>query len=293
MSMKKIFFTILLSICTITSYAQQEKLYGDGTRWIITEKAYDQNEYTYCATFEVRGDTVIDAIAYKKIYKTYSGRAPYFFAAIRETADSVIYVRGFDVDNYGHGLLEEVMLYDFSKWDEGLFRMADYGSDITDIYIRNITLNAEQLSDIELSDATVTSYLYDGTLIIRGIGAVDFWGPLWLFDTLEFPLSAPMPYFYRFYRNGRLLYENTLFTPTGISGISFEDLSVKQTDDGCTVTLPTAAKWSATLYGSNGATVAHKVGEGSEIILTAESKGVHILLLDIDGKEYTKKVVMK
>ena len=50
---------------------------------------------------------------------------------------------------------------------------------------------------------------------------------------------------------------------------------------------------SVTLYGSNGATVAHKVGEGSEIFLHAESKGIHILVLNIDGKEYTKKVAIK
>jgi hypothetical protein len=39
--------------------------------------------------------------------------------------------------------------------------------------------------------------------------------------------------------------------------------------------------------------VVRKAGEGSEIILPAESKGVHILVLNIDGKEYSEKVVIK
>jgi hypothetical protein len=80
---------------------------------------------------------------------------------------------------------------------------------------------------------------------------------------------------------------------TAIDGISAEKLSIAQANGECIVTLPTAAKWSATLYNSNGVAVVRKAGEGGEIILPAESKGVHVLVLNIDGKEYTTKVTIK
>jgi hypothetical protein len=80
---------------------------------------------------------------------------------------------------------------------------------------------------------------------------------------------------------------------TNIEPLTSGDISIAQANGECIVTLPDAAKWSATLYNSNGVAVVRKAGEGSEIILPAESKGVHILVLNIDGKEYTKKVVIK
>ena len=80
---------------------------------------------------------------------------------------------------------------------------------------------------------------------------------------------------------------------TGIRNINAEDITIAQANGECIVTLPTVAKWSAVLYNSNGIAVARKAGEGSEIILPTESKGVHVLTLNIDGKEYTKKVVIR
>ena len=96
--------------------------------------------------------------------------------------------------------------------------------------------------------------------------------------------------------NGDTLYvdrDALQLLPTGIRDICAEEISIRQNDRGCTVTLPDNAKWSATLYNSNGTAVARKAGEGCEIILPAENKGTHILVLNIDGKEYTKKVVIK
>ena len=96
--------------------------------------------------------------------------------------------------------------------------------------------------------------------------------------------------------NGDTLYVNRDYLymlSTDIHNISSEDISINQQDGECIVTLPTAAKWSATLYNSNGVAVARKAGEGGEIILPAESKGVHVLVLNIDGKEYTTKVTIK
>ena len=91
------------------------------------------------------------------------------------------------------------------------------------------------------------------------------------------------------YVNRDLLY----LLSTGISDICAENISIKQQSGECIVTLSNTAKWSATLYSSNGTAVARKAGEGCEIILPAENKGTHILVLNIDGKDYTKKVVIK
>ncbi len=96
--------------------------------------------------------------------------------------------------------------------------------------------------------------------------------------------------------NGDTLYvdrDALQLLPTGISNISADDIYIAQLDGECVVSLPAASEWTATLYNAAGVSVAHKSGECGEIILPTESKGTHILVLDVDGKQYTKKVVIK
>jgi hypothetical protein len=59
------------------------------------------------------------------------------------------------------------------------------------------------------------------------------------------------------------------------------------------VTLGVATEWSATLYNSNGVTVAQQQGSGNEIFLSADSKGTHILVVKSGGKVVKKKVLLR
>ena len=72
------------------------------------------------------------------------------------------------------------------------------------------------------------------------------------------------------------------------------EVSFSQHGGRCIITLPyDAAAWNATLFNCVGAIVAHRSGEGGEIILPATSKGTHILVLNIDGRVVKKKVLIK
>jgi hypothetical protein len=52
-------------------------------------------------------------------------------------------------------------------------------------------------------------------------------------------------------------------------------------------------QWSATLYNSNGVCVAQREGEGSEMFLSTDSKGTHILVVKAGGRVIEKKIALK
>ena len=51
--------------------------------------------------------------------------------------------------------------------------------------------------------------------------------------------------------------------------------------------------WSAMLYNSNGIRVAQKEGVGSEMFLSTDSKGTHILVVKAGGRVVKKKIALK
>ena len=79
---------------------------------------------------------------------------------------------------------------------------------------------------------------------------------------------------------------------TNIEPLKIEDISITQQDGECIVTLPVAAEWAVTLYNAAGISVACKAGEGDEIFLPVEGNGTYILVLEVGGKQYTKKVMI-
>ena len=72
------------------------------------------------------------------------------------------------------------------------------------------------------------------------------------------------------------------------------DLVVTPADGGCLVTLDTdTGEWTATLYNSNGVTVAQQQGNGCEIFLSTDSKGTHILVVKAGGRVVKKKIMLR
>lgn len=293
--MRSICFYFLFFVSVIPLWS--EDLYGDGTRWIITGCLWNEDSYKKYAEFEINGDTIVDSVAYKKAYMTNSDGKSTLVALLRETADSVIYARACDLENYNRGLSDEWLLYDFSKWNKGIFTVSPYGYNFGEIDVHSIKLTSENLSEVMLVDGSVTSACYweaEDLTFIRGIGNIEYWGPFVWMNLMGMTDVIPVPYFYRFYRNGRLLYENPLYAPTGIVSISENEISFSQVDDVCSFSITgDVSSWNLTLYNSNGVTVYKDSGNGSEIVLPVTSVGLHVLMINVNGKQYTEKIFIK
>ena len=96
--------------------------------------------------------------------------------------------------------------------------------------------------------------------------------------------------------NGDTLYVNRNILhliQTGISSLTSDNLTISPTLGGLSVDLGAVTDWSATLYNSNGVTVAQQQGNGSEIFLPTDSKGTHILVVKAGGKVVKKKVLLR
>ncbi len=99
--MKKPILMILLSLLSLTTYAQNDdgKLVVEGKTWTIFHYPLSK-QYQYTYRMQLKGDTTISEFTYKKLYKnnTYVG-------ALREDGDKVY---------YRENNCNEVCLYDFS-----------------------------------------------------------------------------------------------------------------------------------------------------------------------------------
>ena len=296
-------------------FNDKDGFYVDGMKWITGYFMFDTKDvvaevYPRYHTYVINGDTVIGDNIYKKmdeysrsIYST-GGYWRTFFTRY-ENGKYMFY---FPDDSYRdyykyryYWIGDDVVFFDEnlksgdSNAPNEYEKIAYIGDtlfdDSPDEVRRFWKLSPDSDSRTRYTDAM------NNVLWIEGIGSI----------------SQPIPYFinevdcacyemllYCINSEGDTIYRNKkyidLVAPyfkTNMKPLTAGDISTKQADGECIVTLPTATKWSATLYGSNGAIVASKAGEGSEIILPAESKGTHILVLNIDGTEYTKKVVIK
>lgn len=99
--MKKSVLMILLSLLSLTTYAQNDngQLVIEGKTWTIFHYPLSK-QYQYTYRMQLKGDTAINEVTYKKLYEgsTYVG-------ALREDGDKVY---------YRENNCNEVCLYDFS-----------------------------------------------------------------------------------------------------------------------------------------------------------------------------------
>ena len=311
--MKKIIFTILLSVLALTSFAQRDNLLEDGRRWVTFGWSFgdydddsewvkmyleDLGGYEAC-NLTIMGDTLINDILYKKLY----------------VADLYYYN-----DWNALGKLEAFIRYDNGKY---LYRflkgkvqiLFDENSVVGDIIPPGLEVVSSvndtvypcysdySLKYWKVKDANNGPNYYDYFRYfddIKWIQGVGF--PTTLIpdvglgydclcnDVLLFCIAANGD---TIYRNKKYWYPEYSYL-TNIRKISASEISFKQQGNECIVTLPCdAATWSATLSNSIGVTVARRSGEGSEVILPANSKGTHILVIKADGRVVKKKVYIK
>ena len=282
---RTILISLFLSLCTTVLFAQDAP-FPIGRKWVCYKKLLNPYAEPSITSYTVSDYKVINDKEY-----SYIRGVNYCKDGSRILKYGKIYIEEKDTTIYGDMLIfdESWEIGDTTTWrddhafNEDSLKWLTVYETVVDIGY----LNGLKYWDLELNGWKCTW--------LQGVGYIK--GGRDFFEEYNRRVGGPVTTVICCTdSNGDTLYvdrEALLLLPTGIHNTYTEDISIKQQGGECTVTLPTATKWSATLYGSNGATVAHKVGEGSEIILTAESKGTHILLLDIDGKQYTKKVVIK
>ena len=310
--MKKIIFTILLSIFTLTSYAQNDSLYVDGMKWVcgyfyFADKDSVRKVYERIYTYVINGDTLINNTNYKKML--YSYRRPEMdydkywcmYFCRYENGKYLFYLpNGESMDEENNKGYECVFFDENLKPGntelEKLYGKIAYIADT----VFDCSLNPRRYWKLQPDESASSRYRYllDYVAWVEGIGS----------------LSQPIPYFYdaadcpcynallycinpagdTIYRNQKYIDLVEPYFKTDIPALKSSAVSFSQRGGECVVTLPyDASAWSATLFNSSGAAVARRSGEGSEIILPATSKGTHILVVNADGRAVKKKVFIK
>ena len=306
MFMKRIIFTILLSVLMLPSFAQNCSFYVDGMKWVTGEFNFDYGnisvgDYLYFS-YTIDGDTTINGYQYKRMkqlaiypemgseyyYDTYfvrydNGKYLFYLPDEKENADDRCYV-GDDYVFFDENLKEGDLL----PLVEKIYSLGDT------VFVDSPNNVRKYWKTQHYSDDSRFSALND-VMWIDGVGS----------------LSQPIPYFIGAYDcacyqmlfycinpEGDTICRNQKYIDlfdfkTDVRKISADEISFTQQGDECIVTLPCEAAWSATLSNSVGVTVACRSGEGSEIILPATSKGTHILVIKAGGRVVKKKVFIK
>ena len=313
--MKNIFLTTLVLFFAMHVFSQSNNLYTDGTKWMYVYDSFDSDGFWFIGDViveTIKGDTVVNGITYKKIECTYIciGEDDYITDGDLLRYSDGKYLRYYTDASYreeykkcnpekflgdDHVMYDENLKVGDKVWWEKNQTVVEIGDTV---FEENPNIVRKYWRHNAGTDTYYEEELYtrlNHIWWVEGVGRLSL--PYYIGidcicnDMLMCCINA----------NGDTIYKNKEYVEavkeymrmTGIRNINAEDITIAQANGECIVTLPTVAKWSAVLYNSNGIAVARKAGEGSEIILPAESKGVHVLALNIDGKEYTKKVVIR
>ena len=323
--MKKIVFGILLSMFTLTSFAQNSQMLEDGRIWAISNFTFDSETGDDGITrvkwsgkpvdgsqryLTIKGDTVVNGKNYKKLYSVAQtnsspGGGIFLFDLIR--CDNGRYMYYF-VHEAERKAIERGVYSSLMKDGEMLLFDENLKvGDLEDIYYDTISFIGDTI--FPKYSANVNKYwllspeckynhisslfvVFDNIRWVVGVGAPT--GPLhFLKDAVDCPCYNVLLYCVA--ANGDTIYKNpTFYNPTlNVSSVTLLDVSFSQRGGECVVTLPCSDAWSATLYNSVGVVVARRSGEGSEIVLPATSKGTHIFVLNVGGRVVKKKVFIK
>ena len=316
--MKKLVLSTLLFFLALSSFSQEDSFYDDGKQWLTAFYTFHGKDTATLIgkvyfTFKIDGDSVINGKTYKKMIniinyrsgETLVGYYPTFFVRIEDGKHLFYkpYINGF-----GNTVSDTYFIGDdFVFFDEKI-RVGDIMK----------TYDGERIAyigDTLFEDSfdkkrKLWKYLYSENMSSRYREAINCIA--WVEGIGS--LSQPIPYhinavdcacyhmlLYCIESTGDTIYRNQKYIdllepyfPTDISSpLLSMDISFAQTDGGCKINLPSVTDWSATLYNSNGVTVAQQQGNGSEIFLPTDSKGTHILVVKAGDKVVKKKVLLR
>ncbi len=313
--MKKIVVTILLSIFTLVSYAQNEGLYVDGMKWVCGHYMFVKKDsvrvYNYLYTYVINGDTLINDIKYKKMFQSWR-------YLNRDYDKSYVNRKYFCRYENGKYLFYLPGYKDRSDWEPFIgddYVFFDENLKAGDTWLSNPNEKIAYIADTVFNDSKdkvrkywkMLPYLSTSSRYREAMNYV-----LWI-EGVGSPCQ-PMPYIVNeydcacynmvlycinpvgdtIYRNQKYIDLVDFYYKTNVPQLASNNISFSQHGNECVIALPTDVEaWSATLYNSVGVVVARRSGEGSEIVLPATSKGTHIIEISAGGKVVRKKVFIK
>ena len=315
--MKKIFFTIMVIIIASQAIAQTNNIYTKGTRWIyvvdddLSEEFYFNGEIMFET---ITDDTVINNIIYNKtiienyiiipedtIYDIEQGDMLRFSDGkyLRYYTDET-YRDGFK--KYApekfvgddHVMYDEKLKIGDDVWWEQNQKVKEIGDTIFDaspnikrkFWRHDGSYNRAEERDVY---AALNNIWW-----VEGIGRLSY--PYYYaenYSTIRMLMCCINANGDTIYKNKKYMDVVAPYFKTGISSLTPDNLIISPTAGGLSVILDDATDWSATLYNSNGVTVAQQQGNGSEIFLPTDGKGTHILVVKAGGSVVKKKVLLR
>ena len=307
-----------------SSFSQVGNMLEDGRQWVtgVFEVLDIENDsqveylkyiiaeegYGYCLNITINGDTTIEGNVYKKMYSRH------FWSQENITTDDQLealirykegkYLYRFlsekNIEEYKQKYPQSFYGDDFLLFDENL--VVGDTTDKKEIITEVVDTLYPQYSDKVLKywkikdDPKLYRNYFRYFNDIKWVSGVGFPTTLRMHPEYEVDCLCEDVLLYCVAANGDTLYRNNYYWYphlTNIPTIPEFEISTKVLNGGVVVYIDATVEWTATLYNSNGVTVAQQQGNGNEAFLSTDSKGTHILVVKAGGRVVKKKIMLR
>jgi len=286
-------------------FAQKDSLYVDGMKWVTHYVTFGSHDKIIKisknpSTYFINGDSIINGIKYKKMYWSVNDYLWDIYPVRYEDGKYLFCFPQYKNDYWGvqnHFIGDDYVLFDekYAVGDTLIGRGPRWKiGEIGDSVFQDSFDKKRKYWRLNIN---AYYHLYQRVLNniywIEGIGQLIQPAPEFI---LEVDCTCYNMLTYCINPEGDTIYRNNKYIDylTSIASVPEYEISVVSTAGGLSVNIGAdIPQWSATLYNSNGICVAQKEGAGSEIFLSADSKGTHILVVKAGGRVVKKKIVLK
>ena len=304
--MKKILLIALVSFFALPAFSQKDSLYVDGMKWVTHYVTFGSHDKIIKisknpSTYFINGDSIINGIKYKKMYWSVNDYLWDIYPVRYEDGKYLFYLPQYKNDYWGvqnHFIGDDYVLFD-EKYAVG-DTLIGWGprwkiGEIGDTVFQDSFDKKRKYWRLDINGYY---HLYQRVLNniywIEGIGQLIQPAPEFILE-VDCPCYNMLTYCINpqgdtIYKNDKYLHFGTLSTPS----LTANEILVQSSQGGLSVNIGADIPlWSATLYNSNGICVAQKEGTGSEMFLSTDSKGTHILVVKAGGRVVKKKIALK
>ena len=289
--------------------AQKDSLYVDGMKWITTNYTFEGKEVTddigETLIYIVEGDSLVDGVKYKKLnlYYFIEEDSPEYFDTFlaRYNNGKYLFYLPEDKEYLGEGYYignDYVLFDDNLKVGDSLpgnayEKIASIGDTV---FQESATVKRKCWKMQPYSSSSgLYAEILNRVVWIEGIGQLIEPIPQSILEVdcpcYNMLICCINPAGDTIYKSDKYFGLNRTLS---LSSPVAYNISVTPADGGCLVTLGSdAVEWTATLYNSNGVTVAQQQSNGNEIFLPTDSKGTHILVVKAGGRVVKKKIHLR
>ena len=305
--MKKILLIALVSFFALPIFAQKDSLYVDGMTWVTYYVTYGYRDgiddiikiWPKPSRFVIDGDSIINGVTYKKMYYYYSAsnRIIDIYPVRYEDGKYLFYLPQYKNDYWGvqnHFIGDDYVL--FVEKNDTLVGWGT-GWNVSEIGDTVFQDSFDKKRKYWRLDINGYNHLYQIVLNnicwVEGIGQLIQPAPRFInrvdcacYDMLTYCINPA----------GDTIYRNNKYIDylTSIASVPEYEISVVSIPGGLSVNIGAdVPQWNAALYNSNGVCVAQREGEGSEMFLSTDSKGTHILVVKAGGRVIKKKIALR